>query len=361
MEEKKKQMKTIELMTGNVLQCEKKKGRRKTWRKPKKPDNYATLMLFVRYAWFFRHNKELIYSDSKLFLAKLPIWVIEDGWYFVLDDQVARSELCKRNGWRQPVQATLGGMLEYWENRTLMRPIICDKKFNHELVYQFYRHSKIAHVIRRDGTTYRRQITDRDLSYNNAHIDIHKKYDEARKRCKAYTLDQVLDALLKAQCFCRIHEDIIKHEVLKLELSRQTGQNSRNSFLKTKSESEKEQLIDYIAYLRRDEIMPYYQKELDFYRNKPQQIQELEEEIREKQKELINCYNPGAQQELRELLIKKKDTYWSQFHDKGWEDFYGSDTPPSKVMERIKKYEQLSEAELKSHLIPELPDPEGNN
>ena len=344
-------MRTIQLLNGKVLKCESRRGR-----KHKEPDNYAALMLFVRYAWFFLHNKELIYSDSKLFLAKLPIWAIDDGWYFVLDDQVAKSELCKRNGYRQPVQATLGGMLEYWDHRTNMKAIICNKKFYHELVYQFYRESKIAHVISRDGTSYRHQIPDGDLSYNNAHKDLHEMYDEARKRCMAYTLDQVLDALLKAQCFSRSHEDIINHEVLKLELRRQSGQNSWMSHVLRDTRSEKEQLKDCIAYLRRDEIMPYYQKELEFERKKAQKLEKIEEEIREKQEELLNCYNPEAQQELRELLINKKDIYCSQFHDKEWEEFYGSNTPPSKVMERIKKYDQIDEEETKRHLIPQLTD-----
>ena len=347
---KKKHMRTIQLLNGNVLECESRRGR-----KPKKQtDNYAALMLFVRYAWLLYNNRERIYSDSKLFLAKVPIWVVDDGWYFVLDDNVAKRELYKQNCYYQPLQATLGGMLEYWE--TNEDAIISNGSCNYELVYQFYARRGMAHVIRQDGTSFRREYYGTGFCRNDAHKEIHERYDEAMQTCKAYSLDKVVDVLLRGQGLNRSFQLMVQNEQLKFELRKETDKNSRLLRFYRNIRSKRDQLFEYIAYLRRDEILPYYQKELEFQRNKPKELEQIEEEIRAKEKELLNSYNPNGQQELRELHFKQMEAHWASFHDKEWEEFSGSDIAPSRIMENINKYEQLDEAELKGHLVPRLPD-----
>ena len=361
MAEKKKQMKTIELMNGNVLQCEKKKGRRKTWRKPKKPDNYATLMLFVRYAWFLFHNRERIYSDSRLFLAKVPIKVVDDGWYFALDDNRAKWELCKRNDYDQPLQATLGGMLEYWDTNkdTVIRNDVCD----FGLIYQYYHHRLIAHVIRPDGTSYRRKYYCHNLINNNTHKTIHERYDDACHIYKAYTLQQVVDLLLKEQRHNQLYELMAQNEQLKLEVRELRFIMNFKESSRRWAHKKAEELKELVTYLRRDAILPFYQQEVEFNRKKAETLEKIEEEIREKKKELINGYTPGAQREYQELLRKRRDEKCWGFYTHKWRQFIsmGSCDSPSRMLERIKKYDQLSEEELKSHLFPQLPDPEGNN
>ena len=345
-------MKNIELLNGTVLECEPRRGS-----KGKEPDNYSPLLCFVKNAWFFYHHRQRIYSESKLFLAKVPIKIVDDGWYFVLDDNGAKSELYKRNDYEDWSEATLGGMLEYWEtnNNTLRRNGECD----FGLIYQLYKESCKVHAIRQDGTSYVGYITisgmfnTRNIFVNDAHKDIHERYEDARRECEALTLEQVRDLLVKEQGASKLDEEVVQNEQLKFELR---YKEAENKFLKRHFKCDNpysDDLIGYIAYLRRDEIMPFYEKQVEAERKMEIEVAKINKEIREKRKEVRRGGDPAAQREYQELIRKKNDNLW--YYNSEWTQFYQGSDSAKDIMELIKRYEQLDEAEHKRHFIPNLP------
>ncbi len=158
-------------------------GRRKpaTTKTEQDAEKQAELKVFYDHAFFFLANKDRILSDSRMFLAPVPI---QSGLAYT-----------GTSGFHNP---TLGVYLEFWTS--CKYTTIIDEDGRKSLVCRIagspLSGCNKCDVVFEDGKVEPVQI--RNFRYLwPSFMEINRKYDEAKATCESYSLQQVIDILSK--------------------------------------------------------------------------------------------------------------------------------------------------------------------
>ncbi len=179
-------------------------GKEKPVQQPTTDEQKQQQELFLNNAFFLLAHKERILSDSRMFLCPIAV---QSGLAYT-----------GTSGFRNP---TLGVYIEWWLNcHGAMR---IDKKGQKSLVYRLAGSplsgaNRCGEVLE-DGNTHTVTL----LSFRDhwaPFIDINTRYTEAKAKCRAYTLQQVLDILHSeddgVDLVHTIDSLFFKHEINKL-------------------------------------------------------------------------------------------------------------------------------------------------
>ncbi|MCQ2218084.1 MAG: hypothetical protein MJZ33_06305 [Paludibacteraceae bacterium] len=166
----------IVLLNGEELTCFPKK--QSNVNETTSFDADANRRLFLKNAFLFFRNAHRIFSDSRMFLAPVPI---ENG--------LSISGKCRST-------PTLGIYLEWWLNCEV--DTTKDKEGNDALTYRWggspLSGANCCGIVYPDGRV-------KSMSFNRFHtvfysfLEISRRYTEAKKKFEAYSLQQVVDTL----------------------------------------------------------------------------------------------------------------------------------------------------------------------
>lgn len=165
--------------TGEYLQV----GRRKPVAAKPEEDagKQAGQKLFYEHAFFFLAHRKRILSDSRMFLAPVPI---QSGLAYA-----------GTSGFMNP---TLGVYLEFWTFCHIATRI--DENDRKSLVCRIagspLTGDNKCDVVYEDGSVEGRYISYFSRLWHGF-VEINKRYDEAKATCESYTLQQVVDELSK--------------------------------------------------------------------------------------------------------------------------------------------------------------------
>lgn len=165
--------------TGLYLTFGKQKRKRKIEDDAVLVKRVAMQNMFIDNAFFLYENREHIFSDSRMFLAPVPI-----------ENAIAYTGA---SGFRNP---TLGVYLEWWCN--CEGAMFTGNNGQRNLVYHLagspLSGANSCTAVSEDGT--RERISLRPFSdYWLTFIKINQAYSEAKSKYEAYTLEQVIDIL----------------------------------------------------------------------------------------------------------------------------------------------------------------------
>lgn len=192
-----------ERQSATIGQCLSLKTKRRKERDMEKAKNLEKL--FTDNAFYLLAHKDRIMSDSRMFLCQVEV---QNGIYYT-----------GTFGFRNP---TVGGYLEWWS--------ACDntnQKDEHgEMRLVYYLSDSPMSGINNCGVVYQNGRTERiSLPYFIScwpiFIDINSRYDNAKKICQSYSLQQVLDILHQEDNgntdFARdIETEMMKKEIIQL-------------------------------------------------------------------------------------------------------------------------------------------------
>ena len=133
---------------------------------------------FAANAFLFFDNRERILADSRMFLAPVPV---QNGLMYI-----------GTSGFQKP---TLGVYIEWWQN--CLSSNITDKR-DQWLIYQFGGSPltgwNISKMVNASGE--KRELNVRSFSdLWRPFVEINRRYDDAKKRYEAYSIDKVIELL----------------------------------------------------------------------------------------------------------------------------------------------------------------------
>lgn len=133
---------------------------------------------FAANAFLFFDNRERILADSRMFLAPVPV---QNGLMYT-----------GTSGFQKP---TLGVYIEWWQN--CLSSNITDKR-DQWLIYQFGGSPltgwNISKMVNASGE--KRELNVRSFSdLWRPFVEINRRYDDAKKRYEAYSIDKVIELL----------------------------------------------------------------------------------------------------------------------------------------------------------------------
>ena len=337
----------IKLQNGKVLNCEPKGDEFQV-----EVDNQTLLKCLIENAWFFYHHRERIYADSKLFLAKVPIRVHDGGWAFVLENPSAEEMEIVPNPEGATVigesyMATLGGLLECWENNSLM--VVPDNKYAEEegcvygLVYQMSKKPYFLYAIMPDSKA---RLLDSLSCYEYMPKEkmCHQKYHVARERSKSLTLMQVKELLAKETGTDHLNKDALECEQLKFQ---KRALNRKLAMLKRVIERQHDKNLEQmkeLCYHNREKIRHVYEKCIAIKAKQDAEMERINAELCKLRKELKRTGDVDVQRKYQQLKQEKKDLECSPFNcDMNRESFLRG-VNPIKAM----KYADEFEAKLKA-------------
>ena len=165
--------------TGEYLQIRRRKPA--ATKQDQDAEKQAELKLFYDHAFFFLANKDRILSDSRMFLAPVPI---QSGLAY-----------SGTSGFHDP---TLGVYLEFWTSCKYTTSI--DKSGRKSLVCRIagspLSGCNKCDVVFEDGKVETVQIPNFRYVWPTF-MEINRKYGEAKATCESYSLQQVVDVLSK--------------------------------------------------------------------------------------------------------------------------------------------------------------------
>ena len=287
----------ILLRNGNKLRCEPKAGY------VQEADNYETLLFFIRNAWYFYHHRERIYADSKLFLARVPLVIHNEGIFFYFTDREERPAAKGVDPMDASVTytATLGGMLEFWENNPqAVREIdgqYCLLYLRNALpVYQYF--------IGPDSTA-KDSLLDYNLFSSNDKLQ-HRNYHNARKRAKCLTLMQVKDLLVRETGADSLDKMALEYEQQKFLIRDLKTKVRYHSGLEKSYFRAEERYLGELCYLKRDEWMPKFEEQKALEAKFAAEIQRKRAALHALKRELKRTGDVDVQREYQRLMQEKK-------------------------------------------------------
>lgn len=227
--------------------------------------------LFTENAWFLLANTEKIFSDSRMFLAPVKV---QNGLAYT-----------GTSGFWQP---TIGVYLEWWLTH---KDAATDGKGN--LVWYIsgspLSGSNCCRSVTPDGNSVKIAQRTSFSAIWRSFMEVNNRYTEAKQRCEAYTLEEVLIMLHGEDYRYRLLE--LKHEMIEEVLDREKGkiQGAYND-LCTKlqrliKDNRRIQLRQH-----RDAIMEFYKG----YSERHKVIYELEKVYVKRHKELKKQLHDGT-------------------------------------------------------------------
>ncbi len=167
---------------------------------------------FAANAFLFIDNRERILADSRMFLAPVPV---QNGLMYT-----------GTSGFQKP---TLGVYIEWWQNCLLSN--IIDKR-DHWLIYHFggspLSGFNVSRAVNASGK--KRELNVRSFSdLWHPFVEINMRYDDAKTRYQAYTIDKVIKLL---ECDGRSIDARLKSDAFFLtqEIERQKAEIERKVY-----------------------------------------------------------------------------------------------------------------------------------
>jgi hypothetical protein len=229
-------------------------GRRKPVVKPTPPElelqRKQAVKFFTDRAFFFLDHREQILSDSRMFLAPVPI---ENGIAYF-----------GTSGFKRP---TLGVYVEWW--MTCIPAIISRYRKNSWLVYYIagspLSGRNCCGIVNAKGECLSECLPNPFSAIWRSFVKINTRYDEAKQHYKAYSLEEVVklleahdegDSLMERELFLLQRENLALRQ--EIQETREAGvkavEKMRRTLLTAYLECKREALTDWYAdYCRKQE------------------------------------------------------------------------------------------------------------
>lgn len=227
--------------------------------------------LFTEHAWFLLANAEKILSDSRMFLARVKV---QSGLAYI-----------GTSGFWRP---TLGVYIEWWLN---YRQTAIDKNGN--LVWYIsgspFSGRNCCSSITPEGKQVKLAQHTSFSSIVRSFMEVNNRYTEAKQRCEAYTLEEVL-IMLRGEDY-RFNIQALYYEMIqkvteqKMNDVEKLYNNLRNKMTKLVWENRKLQLRQY-----REEIIEFY----NGYAERQKVVSDLEQVYVKRHRELKKQLHDGT-------------------------------------------------------------------
>lgn len=243
--------------------------------------------ILTKYAWYFLENAEKILSDSKMFLAPVKV---QNGLAYM-----------GTGGFMRP---TLGVYLEWW-----LHCSDASRDVNGDLVWYIsgspLTGSHCCAVVTPVGKEKRMSEPVPFGKVYKTFMDVNTRYTEAKQRCEAYSLEEVLIRLKGEDYKYRLID--FQHEIIQMVMDWDRKSIEREySWLKTKYkklvfDNKRIQLEHY-----RSIIFEFYEK----YLERQQRVKELETEYVAEHRALKQRLHSGTlQRDYHRLLAEASREY----------------------------------------------------
>lgn len=239
-------------------------GRRKPVVKPIPPEveeqRKQDVKFFTDRAFFFLDHREKILNDSRMFLAPVPV---QSGLAYI-----------GTSGFRRP---TLGVYVEWW--MTCVPAIISSLHDDTWLVYYIsgspLSGMNCCGIVNANGECRSENLPSPFSAIWRSFMEVNKRYDEAKQRYEAYSLEEVVklleandndDSLKERELFLLQRENqILRQEILDTrEAGAKAMEKMRVSLLNAHLECKREALTNWYAdYCRKQEEGKRELKELE--------------------------------------------------------------------------------------------------
>ena len=217
-------------------------GRRKPVVKPTPPaveeQRKQAVKFFTDHAFFFLDHREKILSDSRMFLAPVPV-----------QSAIAYTGT---SGFKRP---TLGVYIEWW--MTCIPAIISHDGKDPWLVYHIagtpLSGRNCCGIVNANGECRSRALPSPFSAVWRSFVEINTRYDEAKERCEAYSLEEVVklledndqgDSLLERELFLLRRENLVLRQ--KIQDTQEAGAKAveeiRSTLLKAYLECKRDTL-----------------------------------------------------------------------------------------------------------------------
>ena len=239
-------------------------GRRKPVVKPIPPEEEEqykrAVKFFTDHAFFFLDHRKQILNDSHMFLAPVPV---ENGIAYM-----------GTSGFKHP---TLGVYIEWW--MTCIPAIISRYRKDTWLVYHIagspLSGRNCCGIVNTKGECRSECLPNPFSAIWRSFVDVNTRYDEAKERYEAYSLEEVVklleandkgDSLLERDLFLLQRENqVLRHQI---EDTKEAGakamEKMRGCLLKAYLECKRDALTDWYAdYCRKQEEGKRELKELE--------------------------------------------------------------------------------------------------
>ena len=226
-------------------------GRRKPVVKPTPPEaeqqRKQAVKFFTDHAFFFLDHREKILNDSRMFLAPVPV---ENGLAYF-----------GTGGFKRP---TLGVYVEWW--MTCVPAIIGRYRKDIWLVYHIagspLSGRNCCGIVNPSGECRSENLPSPFSAIWRSFMDVNKRYDEAKQRYEAYSLEEVVklleandngDSLKDRELFLLQRENqILRQEIQDTrEASAKAMEKMRSTLLNAYLECKREALTNWYADYRR--------------------------------------------------------------------------------------------------------------
>lgn len=225
-------------------------GRKKAVEQPTSPDVDQAKKFFTDHAFFFLDHREQILRDSRMFLAPVPV---QSGLAYT-----GTSGFCR---------PTLGVYIEWWMRCALA--IIGRNPKSSWLVYRIagspLSGSNSCGIVNQKGECLSEPVPGRFSDLWSSFVEINTRYDAAKERYEAYSLEEVAeqlkandngDSLTERMVYLLQRENVILRQELNStkEANAKSFENMRYSLLRAYLECKRDVLEEWYAdYCRRQE------------------------------------------------------------------------------------------------------------
>lgn len=252
-------------------------GRRKPVVKPTPPEveqqRQQAVKFFTDHAFFFLDRRKQILNDSRMFLAPVPV---QNGIAYT-----------GTSGFKRP---TLGVYIEWW--MTCIPAIISHDGKDPWLVYHIagspLSGRNCCGIVNANGECRSRALPSPFSAVWSSFVKVNTRYDEAKERYEAYSLEEVVklleandqgDSLLEREVFLLQHEN---------QTLRQEIQDTREASAKA-LERVRSTLLNAYLECKRDALTSWY---ADYCRKQEEGKQELQD-LEARQQHLKQQFHAG--------------------------------------------------------------------
>lgn len=239
-------------------------GRRKPVVKPTPPEveqqRQQAVKFFTDHAFFFLDHRKQILNDSRMFLAPVPV---QNGIAYT-----------GTSGFKRP---TLGVYIEWW--MTCIPAIISHDGKDPWLVYHIagspLSGRNCCGIVNANGECRSRALPSPFSAVWSSFVKVNTRYDEAKERYEAYSLEEVVklleandqgDSLLERELFLLRRENQVLRQQIQdtQEANAKAVEEIRSTLLKAYLECKREALTKWYAdYCRKQEEGKRELKELE--------------------------------------------------------------------------------------------------
>lgn len=229
-------------------------GRRKPVVKPTPPEveqqRQQAVKFFTDHAFFFLDHRKQILNDSRMFLAPVPV---QNGIAYT-----------GTSGFKRP---TLGVYIEWW--MTCIPAIISHDGKDAWLVYHIagspLSGRNCCGIVNANGECRSRALPSPFSAIWHSFVDVNTRYDEAKERYEAYSLEEVVklleandkgDSLLERELFLLRRENQVLRQQIQdtQEAGAKAVEEIRSTLLKAYLECKRDALTNWYAdYCRKQE------------------------------------------------------------------------------------------------------------